>query len=170
MGWRRPFEYQDYGKQLATFSLAARALTPGPGAAGPRRSRHSVPGLGVQGWKSTTAPTLNGKTLKLQQYENSHSLAVAPGHHSLLVGTEMYLYCFARSGIQRWISLRRTRPGRSMSVGTAGSAWRLSGRTVHWYRMTDGQELFALFPHADQKRWVRGRPPDATTVRPAPKT
>ena len=153
------FEYQDYGKQLATFALAARALAPGTGATGLAAPVTSVPGLSVLGWENTTAPSLNGKTLKLQQYEYSQSLALAPDHHSLLVGTEWNLYCFARSGTQRWIV---PAPGVAWAVNVSGdgrlAVAAFSDGTVHWYRMTDGQELLALFPHADQKRWVLWTP------------
>jgi hypothetical protein len=30
--------------------------------------------------------------------------------------------------------------------------------TIRWYRMSDGKELLAFFPHADRKRWVMWTP------------
>ena len=30
--------------------------------------------------------------------------------------------------------------------------------TIRWYRLRDGMELLAFFPHRDQKRWVLWTP------------
>ncbi len=30
--------------------------------------------------------------------------------------------------------------------------------TIRWYRLTDGREILALFPHADRKRWILWTP------------
>jgi len=30
--------------------------------------------------------------------------------------------------------------------------------TIRWYRMSEGKELLALFPHGDRKRWVMWTP------------
>ena len=154
------FAYQDFGKQPASFALAARALTLGPGNAALAAPVTTAAGLNVQGWEGAYSPTLNGQTLPLQQqYEMSRSLAVAPGGQSFLLGTDWQLYCFARDGAQKW------------SVAAPGVAWAVNvsrdGKlavaafgdgTIRWYRMTDGQELFALFLHADRKRWVAWTP------------
>jgi hypothetical protein len=34
----------------------------------------------------------------------------------------------------------------------------LGDGTIRWFRMSDGKELLALFPHADKKRWVLWTP------------
>jgi hypothetical protein len=34
----------------------------------------------------------------------------------------------------------------------------LSDGAIRWYRLRDGQELLALFPHRDRKRWVLWTP------------
>jgi hypothetical protein len=34
----------------------------------------------------------------------------------------------------------------------------LADGTIRWYRMTDGKELLAFFPHADKKRWILWSP------------
>ncbi len=38
--------------------------------------------------------------------------------------------------------------------------------TIRWYRMTDGKELLAFFPHKDRKRWVMWTPGATMTLRP----
>ena len=165
------FTYQTSGKQPATFTLAARALTPGPGDAALAAPVTSGSGLAVQGWEGTTAPTLNGQTLKLGQFEKSDSLAIEPDHQTFLLGTDWQLYSFARDGTQKWSA---PAPGAAWAVNIAGDG-RLAvaafgDGTIRWYRMTDGRELLALFPDADRKRWVCGRPPATTTARPAART
>ena len=34
----------------------------------------------------------------------------------------------------------------------------LGDGTIRWYRLTDGKELLALFPHPDRKRWILWTP------------
>ena len=48
----------------------------------------------------------------------------------------------------------------SVNVSKNGSvaAAALGDGTVRWYRMKDGKELLALFPHRDKKRWVLWTP------------
>ena len=61
------------------------------------------------------------------------------------------------------------REGGSGDVRTPGSVWgvntngqvavaSLSDGTIRWYRLTDGKEILALFPHPDRKRWILWTP------------
>ena len=116
-------------------------------------------GLNITDWKNTEKPTLNGTALQLEQYELSWSLALAPDSQLFLLGTSWYLRLFNRQGVEQWhISV----PGAARSVNIAGNgqvaAAALDDGTIRWYRLRDGQELLALFPHRDRKRWVLWTP------------
>jgi WD40 repeat protein len=121
--------------------------------------RTEAPGLRVTDWYNTTEPKLNGRALQLQPYETSRSLAIAPDGQHFLLGAEWSLRRFNRQGQQQW------------QVPVPGTAWAvnlsrdgqlaiaaLGDGTVRWYRLTDGKELLAFFPHADGKRWVLWTP------------
>jgi WD40 repeat protein len=101
--------------------------------------------------------SLNGTELELEDNETSH-IVVVKGER-LLVGAEWTLRLFDKAGSQLW------------SQNTPGAAWAvnlsLDGRlavaalgdgTIRWYRMSDGAELLALFPHVDVQRWVAWTP------------
>jgi len=102
---------------------------------------------------------LNGSPLALQLYENARSLAIAPDDRTFLLGTEWHLRAYDRSGNERW---QITTPGVAWGINIAGNgkvaAAAFGDGTIRWYRMTDGQELLAFFPHRDRKRWVLWTP------------
>lgn len=115
-------------------------------------------GFGFTDIFGTNQPKLNGKQLKLVQFELSTSLAIAPNESNFLLGTTNFLRLYDRNGTLKW--------GRSVPVvyfvnisgdnNTAIAA--LGDGTVRWYRMSDGKELLALFTTADRKRWVLWTP------------
>lgn len=149
------FGTEQFGKAPARFSLGERVYRTGNGAEGLAAPVTEAAGLDVQNWQNSRAPTLNGKPLALKLYEMARCLAVAPGGQQFVLGTEWNVRCFDRIGQARW------------SVPAPGTAWAVNvtpnGKaavaafadgTVRWFRMTDGQELCALFPHKDGRRWV----------------
>jgi WD40 repeat protein len=112
-------------------------------------------GLQITDWENAYDPKLNGSPLKLLPHEVSQAFAIAPNHKVFLLGTEWYLRLFDKSGRQRW------------AVASHGVAWAVNisgdGRiavaafgdgTIRWYRLSDGKELLAFFPHNDKQRWV----------------
>ncbi|MDQ3686491.1 MAG: hypothetical protein M3430_12955, partial [Acidobacteriota bacterium] len=148
------FGYESFGKSPAAFSLSERRLTPGDAADNHLRPPRTE-GLAVTDWKRTYEPKLNGVKLPLEQYEVSRSLAVAPDAGSFLLGTEFYVRLFDRDGKERW---KAPAPAVAWNVNISGDG-RLAlaafgDGTIRWYRITDGKELLAFFPHADRKRWV----------------
>jgi WD40 repeat protein len=154
------FWYLDGGRAPARFSVESRLLTLDPGVdsalVGPVAG---AGGLEVRDWLNTYTPTLAGRALPLERYETSRSVAITPDQQSFLLGTEWSLRLFDRTGAQRW------------RVSVSGVAWTvnvvpngalavaaLGDGTIRWYRLRDGQELLAFFPHADRKRWVLWTP------------
>ena len=154
------FGYKVWGKELARFDLAQRRLARitghGQGMSPPRLT---APGLNVTGWEHTYHPKLGGKALPLKQYETSRSLAVMPDGSGFLLGTDWRLRFYDRQGKERW---QVVTPGVAWAVNIAPNGQvcvaALGDGTIRWYRVLDGQELLALFPHADQKRWVLWSP------------
>ena len=144
------------GKEPAQFSLAERVYQSGGVAGGGLAAPITqAAGLDVQGWRNGRAPTLNGKPLALTTNEMARCLALAPNGQQFVLGTEWNVRCFDANGKAQW------------SVPAPGTTWAVNvtpnGRTavaafadgtIRWYRLSDGQELCALFPHKDGKRWV----------------
>lgn len=154
------FSYQAFGKSPARFSVANRKLDIGVSSGGeisPRRTK--APGLDITGWEETYAPKLNGKDLKLAQYEKSFCLAVAPDGDSFLLGTSWNLRLFDKDGREKWNVVS---PSAAWAINIAGNgqvaAAAFGDGTIRWYRMRDGQEVMAFFPHPDRKRWVLWTP------------
>ena len=115
-----------------------------------------APGLNITDWKYTLAPQLNGHPLPLMAYEMSRSLAIAPDGHCFVLGTEWYLRCYDRQGKELWKALA---PSATWGVNISGDGRIVvaayADGTIRWHRLSDGQELLALFAHADRKRSAR---------------
>ena len=149
----------DTGAPGTVFSVAARGLAPAradDGLAGPVTDSPDVP---VRGWWTNT-PTLNGKALALDVGEVSHALAVAPDGRSFILGTGWNVRGYAADGSPLWPPIPT--PADTLRVNVSGdgrvAVAGLADGTIHWYRMSDGRELLALFPDADRKRWVAWTP------------
>jgi len=150
------FGYEVGGKAPARFAVRDRVVTLDPAPdrvlAAPVTT---APGLEIRDWRNSTTPRLNGIPLKLEPSETSFSLAIAPDSQRFLLGTEFSLRLFDRHGAEQWQVIV---PGIAWSVNIAGSgqvaAAACGDGTIRWYRLRDGQELLAFFPHKDRKRWV----------------
>ncbi|WP_447975442.1 caspase family protein [Nitrospira sp. Kam-Ns4a] len=154
------FSYDVGGRSPAQFSLATRSLDmDGTGGAALTAPVTSAPGLAVTDWQNSVAPKLNGSPLPLEPYETTFSLAVAPDGQTFLLGTHWYLHLFDRTGRELW---QVATPGVAWSVNIAGNGQvavvALGDGTIRWYRLRDGKELLAFFPHNDRKRWVLWTP------------
>ena len=143
-----------------SLTCVARRLTldpePDPALAA---ARTEAPGLEIEDWKNEFTPTLNGERLPLKQYETSRSLAIAPDGERFLLGTDWYVRLFDRQGEQLW---EKPGPGVAWAVNVTGDG-RLAiaafaDGTIRWFRLDDGLELLAFFPHADRERWVAWTP------------
>ena len=159
-GERIQFCYERLGKSPARFSVKERSLNIDPILeTGLWPAVTQAPGLDITDWEDTPNPKLNGKPLRIWQDTSSHKVAISPGKDTFLLGTNLFLYLFDRGGNEIW------------KIWVPGDAWDVNispdGRvalaalgdgTVRWYRMKDGKELLAFFPHADKKRWVLWTP------------
>jgi hypothetical protein len=148
------FGYGEPGKSPTRFSISDRRLEEASGGASALNPPLTT-GLAVTDWKNNLTPKLDGQALKLNQYERSRSLAIAPDQSHFLLGTEFRLRLYDRSGKELW------------KVPTTSVAWNVNisgdGKlavaafgdgTIRWFRMSDGKALLTFFQHADRKRWV----------------
>ncbi len=156
------FSYEREGKSPARFSIPDRTLTSGLKlifAKSLSAPKTSGLGLNIQKWNFTPAPELNGVPLKLIPNEFSRSLAISPGGKTFLLGTDWFLRLYDRDGREKWkIPTRLTSWCANASGNGKIALAALGDGTVRWYRMEDGKELLALFPHKDKKRWVLWTP------------
>ena len=155
------FGYETFGRSSAIFSTRERRLDTGFRTlwSGLKPPITQASDMNITDWKAAYAPKLNGKELKLNQRETSRSLAIAPSEEGFLLGTESRLRFFDRTGTEKW---QVYAPSTTWAVNISGNGKIASAAfadgTVRWYRMSDGKELLALFPHKDGKRWVMWTP------------
>jgi WD40 repeat protein len=159
-GTRVRFGYENLIGRSALFSILERELSLDPLP----DSSLSVPitradGTDVTDWEGRVTPKLNGKPLHVSQGEVSYSLAIAPDANTFLLGTSRAINSFDRTGEFKW------------GVLSAHSVWRVNvsgdGRLaigafgngiIRWYRISDGVEVLAFFPHRNGKEWVAWTP------------
>ena len=156
------FAYDLRGKSPAIFLVNERRLTEGSSNlwAGIKASltwkAPITDGLGVSDWKNSLFPKLKGKPLPLKD-DPAQSLAIKPDSSGFLLGTSVTLRLFDPTGKELW---RVRTPGAARSVNTNGriAVAALGDGTIRWYRVSDGKEVLAFFPHPDRKRWVLWTP------------
>lgn len=159
-GDRIQFFYQRFGKSPARFSILDRSLkTYLLFELGLSPPVTQASGLDITDWKNNTGPKLNGKPLKFWLDDYSRSLAISVETNSFLLGSKLFLYLFDEYGNQKW-AVRV--PGEAFAVNISPDSKfalaALGDGTIRWYRMKDGKELLAFFPHADKKRWILWTP------------
>jgi WD40 repeat protein len=120
----------------------------------------NAPRISVKRWRNSTAPTLHGSPLELNPDEMSRSLAVVPGTERFVLGTEWWLRLFDQDGHNVWPA--RPVPGVAWHVNVTADG-RLIGTafgdgTIRWSRVSDGEEVLALFVHPDGERWIAWTP------------
>ncbi len=148
-GWR--------GAAPARFELATRRLTP-TNAAAPAMVSPKTTGLDVEIGEDGSLK-LDGKLLDTGLDDTTRSFAIASDSKSFVVAGDSRLRRFDASGNELWGIY-----GRALGWGVAISAddqlvvVANGDGTVRWHRMSDGQELLALFPHADRVRWILWTP------------
>ncbi|MGO9171268.1 MAG: TIR domain-containing protein [Rhodomicrobium sp.] len=140
------------------FDLAAFELRDAPqavsGLTAPKTS-----GIVVSDWENNTAPKLNGKPIALEAYETSRALAVAPDASRFALGAEYRLRAYRADGSELW---NKAIPGIAYGVNISGNGKLVVAAyydgTIRWHRLSDGQELLALFVHAKDRRFIAWTP------------
>lgn len=120
---------------------------------------HSVAGIEVSNWKDSLEPTINGKRPYLEPYEMARSYAIAPDGGAVLLGTEWALRLVDRDAAEKW-NVRLPAVAWSVNVSRQGrmAIAALSDGTIRWYRMSDGREMLAYFPHGNGQDWIAWTP------------
>lgn len=118
-----------------------------------------VAGIDVRDWTDNRRPLLRGQPIKLNEYEDARSLAIAPDASKFVLGTSWNFRVFEAGGKLVW---RKSTVGTVWGVNLADNGKllvaALGDGTVRWYRANDGTELLALFVHAKDRRWVAWTP------------
>lgn len=159
------------------FSFSARQIDVDPAddktLRGPFRE---APELSVTGCDNRGAPTsppaVNGVPLKLEPSEWARSCAVVPGTQHFVLGADWSLRLFDQQGHELWPAPQRV-PDTAWRVNVAADSRLIVAAfgdgTIRWRRVSDGQELLALFIHPMANDGSPGRH-RATTTRPSGRT
>jgi WD40 repeat protein len=156
------FGYEWLGKSPAIFSVSERRLTDSLSMvwAGLKAAitfqRPITEGLGVTDWNSSLSPKLNGKPLPMKN-EATLCLSILPDRSAFLLGTGFNLRLFDARGNPIWRTPLHT-PAFAVNTNGHVAVAGLCDGTIRWYRITDGKEILALFPHPDRKRWILWTP------------
>jgi hypothetical protein len=159
-GWTVQFGYLPRGREAHRFDLRNRTLGAGPLAAG---QPPGTTGLQLAGYEEQAAPLLAGRPLPMLPGELARAVVVAPDEASFLLGTDYRMRRFAADGRLLWArALPAFNTGLNMPLEgpLAGKVYvaAYGDGTIRWHRFRDGQELLALFAHADRRRWVLWTP------------
>jgi WD40 repeat protein len=116
-------------------------------------------GLAVADWAHAYKPTLNGTPIRLDNYEQSRALAIRPDASGFVLGTSFALRAFRSDGTLSWSKdvpslINAVNISRDSRLAVASN----QDGTLRWHRLSDGQELLALFIHANDKRYVAWTP------------
>ena len=150
-----------YRQPLYEFEFDARALREAEtdttaGWTGPKLEASRFQ---IEGWENRRGPTLNGRRLPLGELEMSRSLSIAGAGDSFVLGTDEGLWSIDAQGRTLW---NRRTPALVWAVSHTADGRLLvtAGQdgVIRWYRARDGQELLALLPHVDKRRWVLWTP------------
>jgi dipeptidyl aminopeptidase/acylaminoacyl peptidase len=114
---------------------------------------------GLNQWKNSNTPMLNGKALRLRPGELARSSAASPNQQYLAIGTDWYLRYYHPSGRPLW---EQRIPATAWVVNlTADGRWLVAGLgdgSIRWYQTRDGAERLALYVHPDLTRWITWTP------------
>ena len=138
------------GTRPVFFDLAALRLTEAAQAV-LDLEEPKVSGLAVSDWENNTAPKLNGKPIVLIHHETSRALAIAPDASRFVLGTEWLLRAYRADGGELW---KKAAPDIAWGVNASGNGKLVAAAygdgTIRWHRLSDGEELLALFVHAKE--------------------
>ncbi len=116
-------------------------------------------GFNITDWKDNQTPKLNQQPLKLEPNEISRCLAISADEKHFLLGADWSLGYYDSNERLQW---RTDTPDVVWAVNLSQdgrfAVAALGDGTIRWYRLSDGKEQLAFFPHADGQRWVLWTP------------
>jgi WD40 repeat protein len=136
-------------------------IDPAPSQARLEPARRQSQKLQLTHWENSSKPLLNGRPLEMQNaLEMVRSFAVDSKDQAIVLGTDFALRVYDKSGELLWKNVLSSGSAWNVAVTSNGqlAVATLSDGTIRWYRMSDGEEVLALFIHANQKDWVLWRP------------
>ncbi|MBK7057299.1 MAG: caspase family protein [Leptospiraceae bacterium] len=147
------FSYNPKDNTKYYFSLARKNLEIAGNNSGLKNP--SFGGIPKEKWLGLTEPYIFRK-LKLQEGEISRSLSFHPDTSHYALGTEWNIYYNEKlTGITKW---KISTPSIVWAINISGDGKlvvaALGDGTIRWYRVENGDELLAYFPHPDKKRWA----------------
>jgi WD40 repeat protein len=121
--------------------------------------RTEAPGLAVDYGANGFSPTVNGRRVKLDDYEIARSHAITPDGQAVLLGTEWALRLLDRAAGERW-SVKLPAVAWAVNLSRDGrlAVAALSDGTLRWYALRDGREVLAYFPHNNGQDWIAWAP------------
>jgi WD40 repeat protein len=116
-------------------------------------------GLAITDWRDSLLPALNGQVLQLDQNELARSFAIAPDGKSFILSGSWSIRKFGAGGQQIW-SRGTEATVSSVNVARSGKVVVSAEQdgTFRWRRLSDGEELLAVFISRDGRRWVAWTP------------
>jgi len=115
--------------------------------------------LKVQRWHGSSKPMVNGTLITLGFSEFSNVMAMSPDNDFFVLGTNRGLRMYTPNGTNIWAN-DLGKSIRSVNLSDDGKivVAVLSDHTIRWFNAGNGEEILAVFIHADKKRWVAWTP------------
>ncbi len=159
----RTVQVADYrSNHVFRFDLASRtvAFDPNPSAA-LREATTESNDLKLTDWRNNKSPKLNGAEIVLKRDERSRCIALVPGTDWFVLGASWSLRLFDSQGKAIWPRPRQV-PGAVWGVNVSADGKLIVATygdgTIRWHRVSDGEELLALFMYPDGRGWVAWTP------------
>ena len=114
--------------------------------------------LKLTDWKDNEKPKLGSKPLELTPYETSRSVAIAPDRRSFVLGTDWWLRGYSNNRELLWVKPVNYAFGVNISGDGKFVIVACFDGTIRWHRLSDGEEVLALFVNAKTREWVLWTP------------
>jgi WD40 repeat protein len=133
----------DRGRPGIRFNMKTLTLTRAPPADG-LTAPPMTEGLPIKDWRNNLHPKFDGKEMKLEDSEESRSLAISPTGQRFVFGTTWALRARDANNQPIW----RRDMGDVWALNISGDArWVVAAYddgTIRWHRLDNGQEMLAL--------------------------
>jgi WD40 repeat protein len=115
--------------------------------------------LKLSDWENNYTPKLDGKPIGLEEHETARSVAIAPGGDRFVLGTEWLIRAYDKDGKELW---SKRGPGIAWGVNIPRDSKFVVAAygdgTIRWLRLSNGEEVLALFVNAKTREWVLWTP------------